>query len=410
MTDSPHFSAHQDAIKLLQAHDYQAALDKCAEIIRLDPQFDSALLTAAFTLRMLHRDDEAIAIYHLLIHQVETDQKLDLVISNLSAALINIGDHEEALRVNSSATLDLNRLINRGMTMLSLGEWSKAWPLYDLRKIMNADFYRTRLSVPHNLKAMKDTRLFITHEQGFGDSLMCLRYLPLIRPHVKELIFGGPPGLKPLVDAMEMDIKVVSDIMDKPIFSRATATMPVMDALGLFDCTPTNIPDNPNFNVRMRHILPIMKQKKIGLVWAGGARPDDLLAVMQDSRRSMQFWQIATLIDRFPEHYYVGLQQPKNHVDDPRIHQPINDTFSMLDTAALIKELDLVVTIDSSIAHLAGLMQTPVIMLSRHAGCWRWLHKAGSTNWYPSMQVVQQSRHEPWQDVLRRIDLAQVLQ
>jgi ADP-heptose:LPS heptosyltransferase len=81
----------------------------------------------------------------------------------------------------------------------------------------------------------------------------------------------------------------------------------------------------------------------------------------------------------------------------------------MLDTAALIKELDLVVTIDSSIAHLAGLMQKPVIMLSRHAGCWRWLHRPGSTNWYPSMQVVQQSRHEPWQDVLARIDLTQGL-
>jgi hypothetical protein len=177
-----------------------------------------------------------------------------------------------------------------------------------------------------------------------------------------------------------------------------------MDALNLFDCTPSNIPDNPQFDVSPSNILPPTKQKKIGLVWAGGVR-EDLLAVMQDVKRSMPFKTIATLIDRYPDALFVSLQQPKDHVDDPRIHQPITDSFTMLDTAALIKELDLIVTIDSSISHLAGLMNVPTILLSRHAGCWRWLHTAGSTNWYPSMRVVQQARHEPWEAVLQRIVL-----
>jgi hypothetical protein len=148
---------------------------------------------------------------------------------------------------------------------------------------------------------------------------------------------------------------------------------------------------------------------KIGLVWAGNPRTTHLLANTVDRRRSMRLEQFAPLGNISENINFFSLQKgtPAGEINNlPPSMNLINfmdEVEDFADTAALIANLDLVIGIDTSVIHLAGALGKPVWVLSRFAGCWRWLLSRNDSPWYPTLRLFRQSQSGDWSSVVENV-------
>lgn len=148
--------------------------------------------------------------------------------------------------------------------------------------------------------------------------------------------------------------------------------------------------------------LPDAHLPRIGVVWAGGHS-----GIAVDRRRSLSAAQLAPLF-ALDQIRWISLQK----TDDPaKLADPASqarltdwtaDLTDFADTAALIANLDLVISVDTSVAHLAAALGKPVWLLNRFAGCWRWLRGRDDSPWYPGLRLFTQTQRDDWDDVLAR--------
>jgi hypothetical protein len=155
-----------------------------------------------------------------------------------------------------------------------------------------------------------------------------------------------------------------------------------------------------------RERLASLPGLKVGLVWAGGARADQPQSMAIDHRRSMPLAVMGPLA-RVPGCSFISLQkgEPAKQALPPglALHDFTAELSDFADTAALIEALDLVVSVDTSVAHLAGALAKPVWLLNRFDTCWRWLLGRDDSPWYPTLRQFRQTILGDWETVLRRV-------
>jgi hypothetical protein len=150
---------------------------------------------------------------------------------------------------------------------------------------------------------------------------------------------------------------------------------------------------------------------RVGLVWAGQARPHHPGFDVVDARRSTNLATLAPLGDvrgvRFVS-LQIGPAAEQAHQPPPGLvlSDPMVEVTDFADTAAIVANLDAVVTVDTSVAHLAGAMGKPVLLLDRYDNCWRWLSGRTDSPWYPSLRIFRQKRLGEWQPVVQRVAVA----
>ena len=147
---------------------------------------------------------------------------------------------------------------------------------------------------------------------------------------------------------------------------------------------------------------------RVGLAWGGAPRPENLAANMVDRKRSIGLAALAPLA-QLRGVRLVSLQVGP-YADELRapppglaIADPMRDIADMDDTAALMRHLDVVVSVDTSVVHLAGGLGLPTILLDRYDNCWRWLHDRTDSPWYPSLTIVRQTSQGDWAGVVDRL-------
>jgi hypothetical protein len=185
----------------------------------------------------------------------------------------------------------------------------------------------------------------------------------------------------------------------------------------LFDTRVETIPARipylapPPSTLKAKPAFAGAKDLKIGLVWAGNARQDNLLTHAIDRRRSMALEQLAPLAT-LPGLRFVSLQrgdaaqQLEKAPPGFDVVDPMGGVTDFADTAALMLDLDLVIGVDTSVIHLAGAMGKPVWCLSRFDGCWRWLADRDDSPWYPTMRLFRQEMPGDWAPVVERVRAA----
>ncbi len=147
---------------------------------------------------------------------------------------------------------------------------------------------------------------------------------------------------------------------------------------------------------------------KVGLAWAGGARPDEPGANRIDRRRSMHLSQFATLA-AVHDVTFVSLQkgppaaQTKMPPKGMTLLDWTNELHDFADTAALMEALDLVISVDTAVAHLTGALGKPVWLLNRFDTCWRWMLEREDSPWYPTMRIFRQPEAGDWDSVIARV-------
>ncbi|OIR07948.1 photosystem I assembly protein Ycf3 [mine drainage metagenome] len=249
-------------------------------------------------------------------------------------------------------------------------------------------------------------------EQGFGDSLQFVRFAEAVARRGARVVLEVPRPLARLLAGAPGVAAVVAAGDPWPPCDYRQSLMSLPGLLGVsLDSIPAPVPylkAAPEAAAAWRQRLAALPGRKVGLVWSGDPRPHDPLAAATDRRRSMALDQLAPLLE-VPGCSFVSLQKGPAAAALRRLpaaRRPLevmDGVGDFADSAALVTALDLVITVDTAVAHLAGALGRPVWILSRFDGCWRWLLQRDDSPWYPTARLFRQQRAGDWAGVVARV-------
>lgn len=303
---------------------------------------------------------------------------------------------------------------NRGLALLLAGNLPAGFADYEwrMRNPGTTWVYRSRGAPEWRGEPVRGRTLLLYGEQGIGDMIQFVRFAADLRAAGATLIFEVPHVLHRLFATSFTDVRLV-DIGEPagPIdFACPLMSLPARlpgfagpaPAPVRYLCAPAEA------GAVWRDRLAGESRPKIGLVWSGNPRPEDADAARWDRMRSLALADLAPLLDD-PEVCWVSLQKGAGETElrSSRWHARICDWSDELTdfaaTAGLIEALDLVITVDTSLVHLAGALGRPVWLMCCYNGCWRWQLDREDSPWYPTARIYRQRQRGAWGDVVRRI-------
>jgi Flp pilus assembly protein TadD len=342
------------------------------------------------------------------------------VCNNLALVLAELGCLEAAEAACREALADNpgypEAEVNLGMILLTRGKLAEAWPHYEARWRIPPLDQQARLPDATRFTGAEDLAgktILLLAEQGFGDTLQFCRYAPMLTAAGAKVILAVPSALLRLIGSLRGVAEVMGQDDPVPAYDLHCPLMSLPGAFGtIMETIPALVPylaADPGAVARWRTTIPT-GALRVGLVWAGGSRPEQPHAATIDRRRSMKLVEMAPLGD-VPGCVFVSLQAgpPMKQIDTAPF--PLVDVSAHLtdfaDTAALVEALDLIITVDTAVAHVAGALGKPVWLLSRFDACWRWLQpERDDTPWYPTMRLFRQTSPGDWPEVMRRVAAA----
>lgn len=298
---------------------------------------------------------------------------------------------------------------NEARLHLVTGDLAQGWAKAEWRlKLDLAEQLPPGFNQPRWAGAPFSGTLLLHAEQGFGDTIQFCRYVKLAARRARILLSVPPPLLR-LLSRLDGVAEFVQPGRPIPAFARYCSLMSLPHIFGtVLETIPAEIPylsAEPAARDAWRQRLAGLKGLKVGLVWAGGAaqpnRPD---AARADARRSIPlaaFAPLAGLAD------FVSLQKGAPAAQAPPAGMVLHDFTTELndfaDTAALIEALDLVISVDTAVVHLAGALGKPVWLLNRYDTCWRWLLGRDDSPWYPTLRQFRQTAPGDWAPVIAEV-------
>jgi Flp pilus assembly protein TadD len=396
---------------LVERGDLEGAIDLLHQAVALRPDFTQAHINLAHALMRLGRYAEAAARYGeaLRLHPGSAD-----VLDSLGTLRMKEGRLGEAMEHFEKAVSlkpdHADARLHRALGWLIAGDFERGWPEFEWRW-RSRGFQERRLPRPRWDGSSPAGRTILLYaEQGFGDTFQFVRYAPLLKERGARVIvecqeplvriLRGCPGIDRIVPRGEPlpEYDVQAPFLSLPGLLRTT-----------LDTVPANVPyleADPGLVERWRQELSGVEGRKIGVAWQGNPK------YSADRQRSIPLLRIAPLA-RLPAVRLVSLQ--KMHGIDQIA--AVSGDFSVIDfgsrlddangafmdTAALMKSLDLVVTSDTAIPHLAGALGVPVWLALPKVADFRYLLRREDSPWYPTMRLFRQTEAGNWDEVFERM-------
>ncbi|HEV2444873.1 MAG TPA: tetratricopeptide repeat protein, partial [Candidatus Sulfopaludibacter sp.] len=292
----------------------------------------------------------------------------------------------------------------RSISLLREGRMAEGFAEYEWRWPMLAERPRACARPAWDGGPLNGKTILLSAEQGLGDAIQFVRYAPLVAARGGRVVVEVPEKLGPLVRTAAGVADVVTPAMPLPPFDEQA---PLMSLPRIFGATLETIPAaipylraDERLTEEMRVGLGRAQGPRIGLAWAGN--PDHLA----NRRRSLTLEALAPL-ERLP-----GIEWYSLHAGDRACAQArasgwlravLSDSGGVAELAALMSCLDLVISVDSMPAHLAGALGRPVWTLLCLAADWRWLREREDAPWYPGMRLFRQTRRGDWEGVVARV-------
>ncbi len=390
------------------------AIGAAAIAVRLAPGDVDALLCHAAILHHSGAHEEAIGLYRRVLARAPEHAG---ALSSLGNSLRSVGRLDESLDAHDRAMRlapdDATFGFNRALALLTAGRYEEGWRDYELRWRRPID--RPRFAaLPWRGQDIAGQTILLHADQGLGDTLQFVRYVPMVAARGARIVLEVQGCLVRLLRAQPhlgaSDIVASGERL--PHFDVHCPLMSLPHAFGtILETVPACVPylhADAARTAAWRARLP-QDRLLVGLVWAGSPHRDEFEAHLRDRRRSLPVDCLAGLA-HLTGVQFVSLQKDAT---PPAIKGlPIIDAMAEVtdfaDTAAVAAALDLIISVDTSCAHLAGAMGLPVWMLSRYDACWRWLRGRNDSPWYPTMRLYRQPTPWSWPDVIAqvRMDLA----
>lgn len=377
--------------------------------IELKPELDSAWNNRAGLMMKLERNEDALA---------DVNRALSLQPDSFEAHN-NRGNALSRMRRYAEATPSYERAVqlnpqsaaarwNLGMHLLRLGDFARGWQHAEAR----LDHWRARgwqgerggdrLTAQTPLEG---ATVLLYKEQGLGDTIQFSRYARVLHERGAQVVLEVQPELAELLAPLYPFAQVVSDGQALPAFTHScpllSAPLACQTTLDTIPAVDTGLRAPTAAADLWRERIGPRTQPRVGVVWSGNAQHID------DAARSIPLATFQPLLA--PGVEWVSLQPTVRDADAPvlatlpALRQFGAELRTFSDTAALIEQLDLVVCVDTSVAHLAATLGKPVWLLLPFNADWRWLTDRSDTPWYPGMTLYRQSARGDWPELLERV-------
>ena len=386
----------------------EEAIEACKKAITLKPGYSGAYSDMGNAYKYLGRYEEAIDAYGKAISFEPTNADASY---NLANAYKERGELEQAISTYRQA-LSLKPNFpsaswNLALTMLLKGDYAAGWDAYESRWAMTPHPSNHGFSQPFWDGSDLGGRTILLHtEQGLGDAIQFARYIPKVKSRNGKVALLCQPQLKRLFEGQLGLDSVTSDESSAPKFDVQLPMMSLPRVLGEFEQIPADVPYlHANSGLSDQWKSRLEKEpggKKVGLVWSG--RTGTLL----QNRRAMSLNSFAPLAEAGGVRFY-SLQKgdAASQAKTPPPGMSLTDWSSELsdfaDTASLVHNLDLVITIDTAVAHLAGAMAKKVWILLPFAPDWRWHLNRSDSPWYPTARLFRQPKFGDWDGAVREV-------
>lgn len=343
--------------------------------------------------------------------------------SNCGVAELELGHTDSAIqRLRDALKIDPDYVEaewNLSLALLSQGQFDEGWRRYESRWRWSG--FPSAQLIPglpmwSGKSSLKERIVLIYCEQGLGDTIQFARYLRLIqRQEPKKVLMIAQRSLHtllkhnyPFIDLIRRDeIQAQGAELQVPLLS-----LPLAFSTRI-DCIPDQAPalTSPN-----RLLDPAELQNRVrprvGVVWSGGSRPDRTAHESVNQRRNIAFSHISSFQSAQASFFSFQKGEPAESNLQYELAQlwkcknfvnlaPLLNDFS--DTASWLAEMDLLISVDTSTAHLAAAMGKRVWLLNRFSGCWRWLLGREDSPWYPTLRIYRQPKEGDWESVVKRV-------
>lgn len=397
------------ALTLRQLGRLTEALDEARRSIALRPDHANAALAIGNLLQDL---DQAEAAEAALRRALELNPKFVLALNNLGNLYLRRGAVDEAIRLyrqGIAAEPDHPEAHSSlSLALLLQGAFAEGFEEYEWRWHRGGLKPRRFKQPVWSADAPAGTTVLVYAEQGQGDTIQFARYVPLLTARGQRVVFEVQPTLTRLLAGIG-GATVVSAGKPLPGFDRQIALLSLPRAFGTtLETIPGEVPylkAPADVSVKWRSRFASEPAFKVGLVWRGR------FTFPNDRRRSLDPALLAPLFD-VPGVCLVSLQKEPRDGDLATLRAlgPIDDIGGELgdfaDTAGAIMALDLMISVDTAIAHLAGALARPIWVLLPFSSDWRWLLEREDSPWYPSARLFRQARPRDWPDVIARLAAA----
>ncbi len=380
--------------------------------IARNAEFDEAVNMHGIVLHLEGRFEEAVRVF-----ERAEEMGSRAAASNRGNSLLDLGHMEKSLKAHEAAVeqdrASAGAAYNLALTQLRLGDWERGWAGYEARwRFREVHRRPRRFTQPRwNGEELRGERVLLHAEQGLGDTIQFCRYAALVAAR------GGVPVLEVQAAAERLmrSLAVVrSGLAETAVMDAGglefDVECPLMSLPAVFGTTIETVPwtgaylgaDEELIRKKHAQFRSTRSGIRVGLAWAGNPK------YKADAARSMRLKTLVPLL-RGVDANWISLQkgeaaeQLATLPDDVLVADGSSGERDLAETAALMATLDLVITTDTCIAHLACAMGKPVWILLPHLADWRWMETPERTPWYPTARLFRQSVTGDWVEVVGRV-------
>jgi tetratricopeptide (TPR) repeat protein/glycosyltransferase involved in cell wall biosynthesis len=394
---------------LQEKKDYEGAIRLYQQALAVRPHYAKALNNLGNALVKTQHIDEAIAIYQ---QAIELEPNYAEAYSNLANAVSEYRDPQEGVQFHKKALAlqpdSAQARHNYSIALLRLGEFAEGWREYEQRWLL-PHFYeknaRPYINQPQwDGGELHGRTVLVWTEQGFGDCIQFIRYLPMIRERGGQVLLECSEPLVALFQTMPGLIAVTANASNRNF----DVQIPMMSLPTVLDARMDTIPASvPYLSVPSDRTLslpvPADTRLKIGVVWAAK------LSHPTHQVRSARVTEFLRLLE-LPGVTLYSLQKDIPPIDYESLH-PAPDRWIDLtpqlrdfaDTAAAIAQMDLMISVDTAVVHLAGALGKPTWLLLSTPADWRWFLRREDSPWYPTLRLFRQTVPDDWASVFEKV-------
>jgi len=386
------------ALKLLGR--FSQALEAAEQAVQLNPAEPSAWLAKGNALRGTHALGQAVDAYRRGVEVAPADGQLKVSLANTTREL---GQMPEAIRLLREAVeahpgfAEAHR--DLAHALLLNGDYREGWAenrwRWGTESLCNAKRHQ---AIPEwKGEPLTGKQILLWDEQGFGDAIQFVRFVPWVAEMGAEVVLEVQPQLERLFETVAGCNQVIARGGAMP---RVDYQASLLDLGGVFCSEPTSIPnETPYIRVESEPKPATENRLRVGLCWAGNPCHDN------DRNRSMAFETLRPLLD-LPRIDFINLQVNQGASKASiatGFKESLGNPGDFFESARLVATQDLVITIDSSIAHLAGALGQAVWVLLPYGPDWRWMLGRDDSPWYPGAKLFRQAEPGDWSAPIREI-------
>ena len=404
--DNP--SVHNNlGIALKDTGKLDEAIPHFQKAIALDPNYSGAYSNLGLVLQEKGLLDEAIANYEKALtidpNYADAYHNYGVALNKKCQLTAATSRYRQAIAIKNDFA---DAHLGLAMSLLQSGKIKEGFSEYEWRWQVKTT-PKPNFNIPlWDGSDLEGKTILLHEEQGFGDTLQFIRYAPLVKQLGCRVIFTCKPALSRFLSTAKGIDQLI--VKGQPL-PDCDLRVPLLSLPHILGTTLETIPSQTPYlqaveekDLPIPHILSPMPKLKVGIVWAGSPKNKN------DRHRSVKASQFSPLLE-IPGIAFYSLQKglPAAEISQLRNIISLDEYLSdFADTAAAIEKLDLVITVDTSVAHLTGALGKPAWVLLCYSPDWRWILDRDDSPWYPTIQLFRQTSPGDWNGVFARVKTA----